>query len=123
MSGYQLGQDMARVLTLLEGIMATQQELVQALADLKAEQAADNAAIQAALDTEQAQIADAFASMQQAITDLEALVAAGTVTPAQWQSFIDEVNAAKDQAAAARATLVQDIENTVTPPAPPVIEP
>jgi len=48
--------------------------------------------LQTALDDEQVQIADAIAALQQTVTDLQALVAAGG-TEAERQAILDKLNA------------------------------
>ena len=101
MDGYSLGRDMARLFTLVEGIMATVAEL-NAKVD----------ALQVSLDTEQAQIADAIATLTQAVADLQAQVDAAAADQAQIQEVADKLDALKT-----------DLEGTIVPPEPPVIEP
>ena len=63
--------------------------------------------LQGALDTEQQEIADAIAALQQANADLEALVAAGG-TEAERQAVADKLTA-----------IVSDLQGTINATPPP----
>ncbi len=64
--------------------MATIEEVNQAVADL-----------QTSLDAKQDQIAAAIAAFEQSIADLQAQIAAGSATPEQLQTVVDNLSAAK----------------------------
>jgi chromosome condensin MukBEF complex kleisin-like MukF subunit len=94
--------DTHRILTRLEDIMATVAELSTKVDEL-----------QTALDTEQQQIADAFAAFLAEVADLKAQLLAGG-TEAERQAVSDKLDAAI-------ADLQATIPDAPTPPEEPVV--
>lgn len=129
MCGYSAGRDAAHIISLLEAIMSAVTGLQAQVVALQEEIAglrADQATQHDALVVETAQIADALATLQQAVIDLQALVDAGAADQAALQVITTNIADATAQIVAARAQTASttvEIEGIIMPPAAPVIEP